>query len=579
MSNEAAIELSGVGKMYKVFPNKLAHVLNGLGLSRFLPSRNRSYQEFWALREFSLKLYKRQRVGVIGRNGAGKTTLLKLISGNLAPSEGTVGLRGRVQALLETGAGFHPEFTGYENIRAALTLQGLSRSGIESCVNEIEEFTELGEFLQRPYKTYSAGMMARLAFATATCLQPEILIIDEVLGVGDGYFVGKCRDRMTALVDSGAAVLLVSHSLDQVTLLCDETIWLERGRVMMRGPSLEVVKSYQQFLKVLEDRRLRGRNHRSRGGYNHLPQDGYSETLLVEVSLPIGSADCDLKEVLLMRDGVTEDQILIGQVQDSDPTQSGFVLVDGDTWSAPQKSNESFFRRIKGHSTKETSVRIAFNHYYLGDGSDYSIGICYRTASNSRPKVRISRNGRIQTEALLPDSQEAWTRHRFDLGRLVPFEQASNSTRLAKTRWPGEGSLVIESVVLLNERGKEQAAFSVGERLTLELEFRCQRAGEYVVIPVAVIYRTDGIRICTYLGPALTVRLSDQERRRAILNAGPIMLGNGKYLFSVALYRHLSSTFQSEIYDLIDRSYEFNVEGTPPLEDGVFRQTGTWTLT
>src|SRR5262245_45756601 len=258
MSKRTAIRLSGVGKMYKMFPSPLDSVLDALGIVRLMPWRRGRIREFWALRDVDFELKAGSRLGIIGRNGAGKSTLLKLIAGNVAPTEGEVRVDGTVQALLEMGAGFHPEFTGYENIRAALTYQGLTREQIEEAVGDIAAFTELGDFLAHPFKTYSAGMQARLAFATATVLRPEILIIDEIFGAGDAYFAGKSSERMNALVhDSGASVLLVSHAMDQITRYCDECIWIDRGRIVRRGPAMDVVSAYEGFIHVLEDRRLK----------------------------------------------------------------------------------------------------------------------------------------------------------------------------------------------------------------------------------------------------------------------------------------------------------------------------------
>src|SRR6267378_4407923 len=173
MSERVAVHLSGVGKMYKIYASRFDNFLEALGLARLLPWRRIKAREVWALRDIDFELKAGSRLGIIGRNGAGKSTLLKLITGNLAATEGEVLVNGQVQALLEAGAGFHPEFTAYENIRAALTYQGLNTKEIEATIDDIAEFTELGEFLSQPFKTYSAGMQARLVFATATSLKPD----------------------------------------------------------------------------------------------------------------------------------------------------------------------------------------------------------------------------------------------------------------------------------------------------------------------------------------------------------------------------------------------------------------------
>src|SRR5262249_17015004 len=170
------------------------------------------------------------------------------LTGNLPPTEGDLVVNGRVHALLEAGGGFHPEFTGRENVTISLTYQGLGRGEIEEALADIAEFTELGPVLDHSYGTYSAGMQARPRFAAATAIRrPTILIIDEVLGAGDAYFLGKCAERMQSLVESGATILLVSHAMEQILRICDDAVWIERGRVVERGSALEIVKGYQQF--------------------------------------------------------------------------------------------------------------------------------------------------------------------------------------------------------------------------------------------------------------------------------------------------------------------------------------------
>ena len=348
MFEPSAIRLTGVGKMYRLHDSRWASFAEAVGINRILASPNEPRREMWALRGIDLDLPKGHRIGIIGRNGAGKSTLLKLITGNLAPTEGEVKVTGTVQALMTAGQGFHPEFDGFENMRAALTYQGLNRHEMKAAIDDIVEFTELEEFLDQPIKTYSSGMLARLAFAVATAIKPEILIIDEMLGAGDGYFLAKSSERMRALVDSGASILLVSHSTEQITLICEETIWLDRGQVVQRGPSLEVVKAYQQFINDLNDRRLKAKNRKVQSrDYNVLEHDAYTDTLTMNLYLtgPEG-AECDVSRVVLERDGSVEDSLFMGSPQDALGTHSTFLLTDGD-WSAPKQIPGGFCRTLR----------------------------------------------------------------------------------------------------------------------------------------------------------------------------------------------------------------------------------------
>src|SRR5690348_7572185 len=209
--SEPVVRFDGVGKMYKIFETRRDNLLDALGIDRIARRRNTRFSQFWALRGIDLELHRGERLGVIGRNGAGKSTLLKLVTGNLPPTEGVVQVNGDVQALLEIGGGLHPEFTGRENASGALGLLGLSRRAINAAIEDIAEFTELGRFLDQPFKTYSQGMQARLSLAIATSTQPQILIVDEILGAGDAYFFAKSTARMQRLIEGGASVLLVSH--------------------------------------------------------------------------------------------------------------------------------------------------------------------------------------------------------------------------------------------------------------------------------------------------------------------------------------------------------------------------------
>ncbi|MBP9787890.1 MAG: ABC transporter ATP-binding protein, partial [Acinetobacter sp.] len=223
-------------------------LIDVLGLQRFGFKTKTPSKEFSALSNISLEVPRGHRIGIIGRNGAGKTTLLKLICGNFAPTSGEVAVHGTVQALMNIGLGFHPEYTGRENVEASLQYNGLARDEYHKAIEGIVEFCELGDFLDQPFKTYSLGMQARLMFATATAIKPDILIVDEVLGAGDAYFVAKSKARVEKLVHSGCTMLLVSHSMQQVLELCDEAIWLDQGRIRMQGDAFLVVKAYEEYL-------------------------------------------------------------------------------------------------------------------------------------------------------------------------------------------------------------------------------------------------------------------------------------------------------------------------------------------
>lgn len=201
-------------------------------------------REFWALRDISFEVHRGEALGIIGSNGAGKSTILKLLSGIMAPTHGSITVRGRLSALIEVGAGFHPDLTGRENIYLNGTILGMSKEEIRRKFDDIIEFGGLREFVDTPVKRYSSGMYARLGFAVAAHVEPDLLIVDEVLSVGDYLFQQKCLDRMTAVLKGGTTVLFVSHNLHAVSDLCQRSILLEKGQMITQGPTDAVIREY-----------------------------------------------------------------------------------------------------------------------------------------------------------------------------------------------------------------------------------------------------------------------------------------------------------------------------------------------
>jgi ABC-type polysaccharide/polyol phosphate transport system ATPase subunit len=208
--------------------------------------KNVRFREFSALKNIDLQIIEGEILGIVGRNGAGKSTLLKVISRVLIPTEGRVRIRGLVSPLLELGAGFHPELTGIENIFLNGTLLGRSRNEIESRLPDIIEFAELGAFIDAPLRTYSSGMIARLGFSVSTAWKPDILILDEILSVGDEAFRHKCQLRLEKYRDQGTTTLLVTHDSGTVQSLCSRAVWLDHGQVKAIGSSEEVIALYRQ---------------------------------------------------------------------------------------------------------------------------------------------------------------------------------------------------------------------------------------------------------------------------------------------------------------------------------------------
>lgn len=237
-----AIELTDVGVQFRLPADRIVSFKEYV-LRRI--TRGVAYTDLWALRQLSLRVRRGEVFGVIGRNGAGKSTFLKVISRVLRPTTGRVVVRGRVAPLLELGAGFHPDLTGRENVFLNATILRYPRAQIESRFDEIIEFAELQDFVDAPMRTYSTGMLARLGFSVATAFQPDILILDEILAVGDIGFQQKCLERIARFRKEGVTILLVTHDLDTLARHCQRAAWFDRGRIVSIGPPSEIVAPYR----------------------------------------------------------------------------------------------------------------------------------------------------------------------------------------------------------------------------------------------------------------------------------------------------------------------------------------------
>jgi ABC-type polysaccharide/polyol phosphate transport system ATPase subunit len=257
MSSAAVIQVENLSKAFRIY-NRPVDCLKEVIF------RKRFHDTFWALRNVTFSIQPKQRLAVIGPNGCGKSTLLRIITAHLDPTHGTVRVDGKVSAMLSLNSFLNPEHSGFENIRFSLMVNGCPRSQIEDKVEDVVEFAELGPFIYKPVKTYSSGMSARLSFALTTALEPDVLVVDEVLSVGDAYFVGKAIKRMIDICTRGRALLFVTHSMADAQRLCDTALWLDQGMVRDFGPIVPVTRKYEEDYRRQEDQATRELNERRR---------------------------------------------------------------------------------------------------------------------------------------------------------------------------------------------------------------------------------------------------------------------------------------------------------------------------
>lgn len=432
MSNECAIEINNVSKSYIIYPSSKHLIMEAFGLYKLFPKAKKIFNTFDALKSINISIQKGERLGIIGRNGAGKSTLLKLITGNFKPTVGSIQVNGTVQAMLQTGLGFHEDLSGRDNIRASLLFNNLSSKEVTSAEVDIIEFCELGEFIDYPIKTYSLGMLARLQFACATAVHPDILIVDEVLGAGDGYFSGKSAYRMEKLTNSGCTLLLVSHSMAQILQFCENAIWIENGEIVASGKSLDVVKAYEAYINRLS-------------------------------------------------------------------------------------------HHEKHHHCKETSKQ--------------------------------------QLQLML----------RSILGNI-------NLVDNALSQWVGSHGLKIDKIHLLDKNAVRKDVFFTLDPFTICFEYHAESSNEYNFTAVVVIFSEEGKVITRFISSIQSVNLEQNEHKFIELYCESLLLGNGNYILSVALYKKLDlkNQTESEPYDLLSRCLKFSVISDDRLDPSIVYMPATW---
>ena len=241
-NRDVIIRLENISKVYKIYDRPIDRLKESVH-----PFHKRYSRDFYALKDVSLEVRRGETLGFIGRNGAGKSTILKLITGVLTPTSGKVEVKGRIASLLELGAGFNPEMTGIENIYMNGTIMGCSKAEMDEKIDEIIAFADIGEFIYQPVKVYSSGMFARVAFAVNAFVEPDLLIVDEALSVGDAFFQSKCMDKMKSLMENGVTVLFVSHDWTAIKNLCERGVLMDKGEVLMDASASEVVEEYRRM--------------------------------------------------------------------------------------------------------------------------------------------------------------------------------------------------------------------------------------------------------------------------------------------------------------------------------------------
>lgn len=557
------ISLDGVSRLYKRYQHPRHRVMDALGLR--IPQS--SYDEFWALRNIDIHVRKGERIGLIGRNGAGKSTLLNIVCGQLQPTSGTAVVHGKVQALMELGTGFHPEFTGRQNVMSSLAYQGVTGAQARSMLDEVIDFSELDDFIDQPVKTYSAGMYARLAFSTSTAIRPEVLIIDEILGAGDAYFNAKCTERMRRLTeDSGATVLFVSHDIASVQSLCTRAYWLEKGQVRMEGDTFSVSKSYYASILRQEEERLRARTTsaiarmRKASGEaieaaGEVPQFLFRLVGASGEQLRFNHAIAQL--TLRLPDG-EQLSIATGSASDADATQTAYLMADPRymLWMPPIVAGSKTARMIgptggsygyapfcfklpKGRTYKDAELSIV--HAAGVDGE--AIAVDYYDGSEFRRLGHLSPSAEWTEETFPVLIEQPKKKKASGAGDAAsdPAEAQAESEgavtqasigELPTDRWSSDEGEFVGAGTVDTINGNAKAVFEKGESVQIECVVNCK-----TMIPASwlcvVIYDDRGNRITLIAKPVGQPLSPGLHTLKVILENPP--LHQGEYVATLEL--------------------------------------------
>jgi ABC-type polysaccharide/polyol phosphate transport system ATPase subunit len=565
------ITFEHVSKIYKLFGSRQQQVMDGIGLSRLLPvSKRPKFGEFHALRSVSFSIKSGERVGIIGRNGAGKTTLLRLITQNFGPTRGRVKIDGSVQALMQLGLGFHPEFTGRENIVASLNYNGLVGSAFDEALAEVIEFVELGDFLDQPVKAYSLGMQARLQFAAATAIRPKILIVDEVLGAGDAYFAAKSAHRMKKLATSGCTLLLVSHATSEILRFCQRVIWIHQGAILMDGPALDVVRVYEAYIEELNFR-MRKQTDSLWGDVDQAPALPNPEPAESVPSEPVPSASAAASEAELARDGVFVEAPTEGAEETQLATPDALVDVNGN--AGPEEGAQAIETlQLIGSASGSPEAEV-FTHPALERSSDLE-----------RERAALSlQEGEVQILADMREDEGAETE-----GMPLPGWQRDLFSEMLQSdgetpvesfeRWPGEPGLKISRMRILDSRNRLVDRVRSGDPVTFECTVSAELDGDYR-FRLSILFMTlEGVGACRNFSPYFEHRLAAGEKVRLRLHMHECLLAGREYVFSAALFKYFDMVDSSTAirYDLLSRAFRLRVDGRLAHDPGLYHQPGEW---
>ncbi|MBX9903484.1 MAG: ABC transporter ATP-binding protein [Burkholderiales bacterium] len=573
--SDLIVKAVNLGKTYRLYAKPHHRFLDMFGLLR---NNNGAFTEHHALDHVNLEIRRGEKVAFIGRNGAGKSTLLKLIAGVAQPTTGTLEVSQGAHALLQIGSGFHPDFTGRQNSLSYLAHLGITGTEAQAKLENIVDFAELEEYIDQPTKTYSTGMVTRLMFATSTVIEPELLILDEILGVGDAYFSNKSFDRIREMCAGGrTTVLLVSHDIYSASRISDRMVWLDGGRVIADGPASNVMKAYEDSIRVQEESRLRRKARmnmalmqQNNPGIRWLKVDIRSLT-----NMPM-NGPLFVSEIKLQ----LRDHILFADLSDEGLGKAAALEgVTAARWGHFTELEGVICREMRNYGTPLHRASVLLP---IPDGIDRitlengSLGIRYLSQADSALELIAYGAGFQSNPGSLPESHGKWTDHVISLSENSSLP-GKNDSILGGATIHGTNDILITSVRSFDDTGSETLMFQHGAAMSLEIGFEIRNPQLNQTADLLVGFHRDGITdVCRFFTPDLRFDASSAPVGVVKMKISKINLANGTYTASLTLakagyYADNPAIFYAinpDVYTCLSRVLEIQIHGGDLVASG-----------
>lgn len=611
--SDIAIRLRGLTKAYRLYKNSSD---KAFGIFNIRLGRFGAYTEHLAIDHMDLEIRRGERVGIIGRNGSGKSTLLKLMSGTTAPTSGLLEVNGDIHVLMNLGTGFHPDFTGRENAHAYLAQMGVPSGKAGALVAELASFAELGQYFDQPLSTYSTGMAVRLMFAASTVINPDILLLDEVLGVGDAYFIHKSFNRLRALCTrEGTTLLLVTHSPHMAAEICERLVWIDAGRIMMDGEPLGVINAYEASIRDQEEQRLRQLNEHvvsqavSLADTERMPTAPEADSERSEdaaaASLPKKAAHRGgmtlSAEMQTVADHVPHRRLYIGRVRllsgdremavlDFDvPERSAHAQTVDDKntgdWGPPVVHEGCRARQYMRYGSVFHKLPFLVSNPALDwAAADLSAEVTYWTDVPEQLAFSLfSPEGETRSFGTLDLAQSnQWQCADVQLS-IGPAVEAEGRARYGTRR------IEIVDFSIYNGRDQETLLFDVGETMRVRINYRVNDPMLDEMPTFAVGFHRDGLVSATRFW-AEGFRISAHQNAEGYLDAvaSPLLLGPGRYTITLAIFQegHIVTsgikkffTMSEYLYDMHSRARQIEIpvrDSNPRYSDFIFQHPSRW---